>query len=63
MKSKEKYSKASKTRWAKYTPEERSKKMSDLVKKRWSKMTKEELSEHGKKLQSAKRPSMQSRKP
>lgn len=51
----EKYSKASKARWAKISPEETSQRMRVLVGHRWAKMTAEERKEYSVKLNEAKK--------
>lgn len=54
MKDKSRYSKASKERMMKLTPEERKKHMSMMAKKLWSTKTPEERAEHAKKMVKAR---------
>lgn len=50
MKDKTKYSLASKARWAKYTPEERSEIMRVIAIKKWSVMSAEDRHAHAMKM-------------
>lgn len=54
MKNKIKYSLASKERWAKKTPEERSEAMRRVVAKRWEKVSVEDRKKWGRKLVEAR---------
>jgi hypothetical protein len=51
----ENYSKASKLRWSKKTPEERSEYARKIAKIKWSKMSKEDKTKHAIKMLSAKK--------
>jgi hypothetical protein len=54
-----KYSIASKNRWAKYSTEDRTKRMRALALSRWDKSTKKERKEHSKKMVLARKPKVE----
>ena len=53
--AKENYSRASKARWAKKTPEERSEQMKQVALKKWSKTSTDDRRKHSLKMLNAKR--------